>query len=86
LVAAVVAVATVEMVAVAVSFDTDLQQVHGYLQLEQNSHLRLAQEEQRAATHHQVRVVREFCLEFLGEEQRALLQIPELVVEDGHLP
>jgi hypothetical protein len=29
--------------------------------------------------------MREFCHESLGEDQHVLLQIPELVVEGGHL-
>jgi hypothetical protein len=85
LVVVVVVDLTVETEVVVVSFDSALQLVHGCLRPEQNLHFKWARGEQRAATHHHLLALREFCHESLGEDQHVLLQTPVVVVEGGHL-
>jgi hypothetical protein len=74
----------VETEAVVVSFDSALQLVHGCLRPEQNLRFKWARGEQRAATHHHLLALREFCHESLGEDLHVLLQIPAVVVVGGH--
>jgi hypothetical protein len=77
---------TVEMVAAEVSFDTALQLVRGCRRAEQNFRFKSARAELVVAGQRPPVALQELPRKCLGEVRHVLLQIPELVVEAGHLP